>query len=475
LIGITSLTYTYPGAAQPALRDVTLTVNAGEVVLLTGPSGSGKSTLLRALNGLVPHFSGGRIGGSVRVNGHDPVHEGPAQMSRAVGMVFQDPESQFVVDQVEDEIAFALENAALPRDEMRRRVDAVLHQLEIEHLRQRVISTLSGGEQQRAAIASALALQPQVLVLDEPTSQLDDESAEDVLNAVAKLNREHGLTVVISEHRLERVLPFAGRVVRLEGGQFVGSLPTIGGGEQLANHWGWSAVSRKPIRPKPHTPHPTSQRLRIANLHAGYGARDVLRGASLDVHAGEIVALMGRNGSGKSTLLKTVVGLVPMKAGHIEVAGRSIAGRDTAYICRDVAYLPQNPNALLFADTVADELNITRRNHALAALSPTQASDMLTSLGIAQYAGAYPRDLSVGERQRAALGAVAAAQPALLLLDEPTRGLDAESKHKLAELLRRFADDGAGILLVTHDHTLVELCGDRIVVLDNGLIRARET
>jgi energy-coupling factor transport system ATP-binding protein len=463
VINIASLTYTYPGTAQPALRDITLSVAAGEVVLLTGPSGSGKSTFLRALNGLVPHFSGGRIGGSVRVDGHDPMREGPAQMSRVVGMVFQDPESQFVVDRVEDEIAFALENAALPRDEMRRRVNAVLRQLEIEPLRERAISTLSGGEQQRIAIASALALQPKVLALDEPTSQLDNDSAEDVLNAVARLNREHGLTVVISEHRLERVLPFAGRVVRLEGGQFVGS-------EQ------WT-VSSKPLRPTSHhpqgvasSPQPTPQRLRITNLHAGYGARDVLRGASLDVRAGEIVALMGRNGSGKSTLLKTVVSLIPMKAGHIEVSGRSIAGRDTADICRDVAYLPQNPNALLFADTVADEINITRRNHALAALSPAQASDMLASLGIAQYAGAYPRDLSVGERQRAALGAVVAAQPKLLLLDEPTRGLDAESKHTLAELLRRFADDDAGILLVTHDRALVELCADKVLSLYDGVI-----
>jgi energy-coupling factor transport system ATP-binding protein len=461
LIRIVSLSYVYPGASQPALHEVSLSIGQGEVVLLTGPSGSGKSTLLRAFNGLVPHFTGGRIGGSVRVANLDPVRKGPAPMSGVVGMVFQDPESQFVVDRVEDEIAFALENAAVPREEMRQRINDVLRWLDIEHLRDRVIGTLSGGEGQRVAIASALAMRPKVLALDEPTSQLDEDSAADVLNAIAKLNRELGLTIVLSEHRLERVTPFATRTVRLAAGQ-------------LTEHETRKAEEIATSHTTRHAA-PSQQMLRVTDLYAGYDGRVVLRGAHLDVRAGEVVALMGRNGSGKSTLLKSIVGLTPMMRGEIKVMGRSIAGRDTADICREAAYLPQNPNTLLFADTVGDELNITRRNHALPPFSANDARAMLATLGIARYAQAYPRDLSVGERQRAALGAVTAAHPGLLLLDEPTRGLDAESKHKLANMLRHYAEDGVGVLLVTHDHALVEMCADRVVVLDNGVIRARGT
>jgi energy-coupling factor transport system ATP-binding protein len=465
VIRINALTYTYPGASPPALCEVSLAVRPGEFVLLSGPSGSGKSTLLRALNGLVPHFTGGRITGRIVVDGLDPVRAGPSQMSRSIGMVFQDPESQFVVDRVEDEVAFALENAAVPRAEMRARVDDVLQRVAMAQMRDRAIGALSGGEQQRVAIASALVLRPRVLALDEPTSQLDDESAEAVLGAVAQINRDHGLTVVLSEHRLERAQSFASRIVRLEEGRVVEDEPA-------------------PAHPatanglQTHGPRPNGLgqvRLSVDRLAAGYGDMAVLRDATLIVRAGEIVALMGRNGSGKSTLLKAIVGLIAPARGRIDVDGRNIAGRDTADICRDVAYLPQNPNALLFADTVQDELNITRRNHGLPAFTPDEAVRVLDRLGVAGYAQRYPRDLSVGERQRVALGAVASARPALLLLDEPTRGLDAGSKQVLATVLRRYASDGAGVLLVTHDRPLIEACADRVLALRDGALTQLQT
>ena len=215
MIEFEHVTYTYPGASGPALSDVTLSIAEGEFVLVAGPSGAGKSTLLRCINGLVPHFSGGVVSGRIRVAGNDPLALGPQSLSRVVGFVFQDPEAQFVLDRVEDEIAFALENAALSPSEMRVRVEEVLNLLDLAPLRNRTLQTLSGGEKQRVAIAAALAFRPRVLVLDEPTSQLDPQSAEDVLNALTRLNVDQGLTVVLAEHRLERVLPHVDRLVYL--------------------------------------------------------------------------------------------------------------------------------------------------------------------------------------------------------------------------------------------------------------------
>src|SRR4030042_6881899 len=215
MIKISDLSFIYPGASKPALNDISVQIADGELCLVMGPSGSGKSTLLRCINGLVPHFSGGSLRGTIRVNNLDPVQLSPREMSRIVGFVFQDPESQFVVDRVEDEIAFSLENAALSKDEMVTRVDEALGLLELTHLRSRRLETLSGGEIQRVAIAAALALKPQILVLDEPTSQLDPRSAEEVLEALVNLNKQLGLTVILAEHRLERVLPHTSQIIYL--------------------------------------------------------------------------------------------------------------------------------------------------------------------------------------------------------------------------------------------------------------------
>ena len=229
LISLSNVTYTYPGTARPALRELSLEIEEGEFLLVAGVSGAGKSTLLRLFNGLVPHFYGGELGGEVRVAGRDPVELGPGEMSSTVGLVFQDPESQFVAEVVEDEMAFALENAGLPLYTMRKRVEEALHALGIDHLRARRVSTLSGGERQRVAIAAVLTLQPRVLVLDEPTSQLDPQSAEEVLNSLVKLNKGLGLTIILSEHRLERVVQYADRILYMDTDGSTCNRPTTRG------------------------------------------------------------------------------------------------------------------------------------------------------------------------------------------------------------------------------------------------------
>ena len=506
MIEFDRVTYTYPGARSPALRDFSLVLPLGEVIVVAGPSGAGKSTLLRCINGLVPHFSGGTLTGNVRVLGFDPVVATPQVMSRHVGFVFQDPEAQFVMDRVEDEIAFALENVAMPPQEMRVRVEETLDLLDLAPLRDRPLAELSGGERQRVAIAAALALRPAILILDEPTSQLDPKSAEDVLNALARLNNDLGLTVILAEHRLERVLPFADQLLFLPG---KGNAPLLDDPRtvllamrevpplaRLAKRLHWSplpltikeglrfsrAIPVPAMSPTTADQSPPSSAgaslVEAQRVEVRYGRTNVLQGLDFALRPGEIVAVMGRNGSGKSTLLKTLVGLVRPHGGRVMVRGQDSAKMEVATICQRVGYLPQDPNSLLFADTVMEELWFTLRNHGYtptgdAAALPIDPDALLAQLGIAPLANAYPRDLSVGERQRVALAAILVVKPQALLLDEPTRGLDYGAKAALADLLLGWRNAGMGIGLVTHDVELAAAIADRVVLMSQGEIIAQ--
>ena len=505
MIAVRRLTYTYPQRTRPALREVTWDVADGEFVLLAGPSGSGKSTLLRCLNGLVPHFSGGVLAGGVSVAGIDVVRAGPRVLSRQVGFVAQDPEAQAVLDRVEGEIAFALENAAVPPDEMRLRVEEMLDLLDLTPLRDRRLHTLSGGERQRLAIAAALALRPRVLVLDEPTSQLDPQSAEDVLRALVRLNDDLGLTIVLAEHRLERIARYADRLTYLEAGQVVADgpvravlprLPVAPPLLQLAQALNWqptpltvkearpfataladgaAAADQADVPPSAPTvtlaPPAAPSLLAVSDLRFSYNGHQTLKDISFSIAPGEAVAMVGRNGSGKSTLLKCIVGVLRGQSGEVRVNGRPTRGRDVADICREVGYLPQNPDDLLFADTVADEVRATLRNHGLP-LPPDEVAAQLARLGLDALAGVYPRDLSVGQRQRVALAAVTATRPRLLLLDEPTRGLDRQAKEALVALWRGWLAEGAALLLVTHDVEMAATIATRTIMLSQGEVIA---
>lgn len=510
MIEFDRVSYTYPGATVPALENLSVILPLGEVVVVAGPSGAGKSTLLRCINGLVPHFSGGTLTGNVRVMGLDPVAESPQTMSRHVGFVFQDPEAQFVMDRVEDEIAFALENAAMPPQEMRVRVEETLDLLDLAPLRERPLAELSGGERQRVAIAAALALRPAILVLDEPTSQLDPKSAEDVLNALARLNSDLGLTVILAEHRLERVLPFADALLYLRG---VGRAPVLGDPRtvllemeetpplvRLAKQLHWQPLpltikeglrhsrgltlpdaSAVPTQAQPRR-NESDALVAAHQLEVRYGKTIALNSVSFALHRGEIVTIMGRNGSGKSTLLRSLVGLVRPHGGKVMVLRRDGTQTDSSHwnvatISRNVSYLPQDPNTLLFADTVMEELWTTLRNHGYdpagdPAALPVEPRTLLAQLGIAPLADAYPRDLSVGERQRVALAAILVVRPRALLLDEPTRGLDYGAKAQLAKLLMELRAAGMGIGVVTHDVELAAAIADRVVLMSQGEIIA---
>jgi len=493
IIEFSNVTYTYPDMEAPVFEELSLSIPEGSFTLVIGPSGSGKSTLLRCLNGLVPHFTGGAIRGRIRVAGRDPVALGPRGMSDCVGFVFQDPEAQFVIGEVEEELAFAMENMGLPEIVMRRRIEEVLDQLNIAPLRRRRISTLSGGERQRVAIGAALTLQPQILVLDEPTSQLDPQAAEEVLTYLQKLNQDLGLTIVLAEHRLERVLQYADQVLYLPGN---GQPPAYGTPREVMAHaelapplvalgraLGWEPLpltikeGRRFIRgvgkreievaqagEGSHL-RPRSPVIEMEGVWFSYDGQEALRGVNLTIRAGEIVALMGRNGSGKTPLLKNLVGLLRPQAGRIKLFGEDIRHRQTQEIARRVGYVPQDPNALLFADSVREEVIFTRRSHGLPLGEPL---DVLRRLNLESLADAYPRDLSTGERQRIALAAIIAAEPQVLLLDEPTRGMDYLQKRALASFLREQKRRGRTTVIATHDVELVAQVADRIVLLGDG-------
>lgn len=499
VIDLADLSYWYPDAAAPALTQVAWQVGRGEFVVVAGPSGSGKSTLLRCLNGLVPHFAGGRFGGVARVGGIDTRQFGPRTLSRHVGFVFQDPEAQAVAEIVEDDIAFGLEQAGMARLTMRKRVEEVLDLLGIAHLRGRRLATLSGGERQRVAVASALALQPDTLVLDEPTSQLDPWGAEEVLTALHRLNEELGLTIVLAEHRLERVAAWADRLAIVRDGAVVAdaapgqALLALDDDEapplaRLARRLGWEVapLTIKAARSRlagripdvlpafPTRPTPAGAPIvEVSGVTAGYNARVALRNVSLTVRPGEFVAVMGRNGSGKTTLLRTLLGLHRATAGTIRVAGREVGRVHPSELAGLVGYVPQEPARLLFADRIAAELDFTLRHRPRGCDWPAREPEaVLQALGIAHLAERHHRDVSAGERERAALAAVLVAAPRVLVLDEPTRGMDARRKRALAAVLEAERAAGAAIVMATHDVELVAEAATRVVLLGDGEIVA---
>ena len=472
LITLEGVTYRYPEAERPALVDLSAAIDAGQVILLRGASGSGKSTLLRCLNGLVPHSTGGEFSGRVIACGLDTRTHAPRDLGAHIGFVFQHPDAQFVLDDVEAELAFGMENLGLSRALMRKRVEEVIDQVGINHLRRRHIDTLSGGERQRVAIAAALAVHPQALVLDEPTSQLDPQAAEDVLQVVMRLVAELGMTTVIAEHRVERIAPFVDRIWTLDAGVLKDQAPRTAlaeGGARppvvdLALRAGWTPIplglrdARVYAQRLPDLPPPPSAASRkgdfheagwgpvickIENIEHRYNGVPAVRGLSLSVQRGQVTALMGRNGSGKTTLLKLVAGLLRPQRGTVHADARA-------------AYVPQDADALLFAATVEDEL----RGQTPEVAAPFDA-----------FLHRYPRDLSSGERQQLAI-AVVAAQADLLLLDEPTRGLDPLVKKALSTFLRTRAATGAGIVIATHDVEWAARTADRVLLMAEGEIYA---
>ena len=434
--------YWYPSARVPSIDGVNLEIEAG-ITLLAGASGSGKSSLLRVFNGLVPHFHGGTVQGTATVCGHEVITTPTRALATKVGFVFQDPELQSVYPSVERDVAFGLENLGTPAAEMHRRVWDALERTGIKHLAGRAVATLSGGERQRLALAGVLAMHPQLLVLDEPLSQLDDAGARSLAATLVDLADE-GIAVVVAEHRFEHLRDLPGRRLAVDGGRIAGTpaparnrMPDSMAG-RVAGALGTAPVAWS-----------------LDRVATGPARVPVLESVSVHGRTGEVVALLGPNGGGKTTLLRTIAGLLmPISGTVIRSPGR-------------VAYLPQNPMALLHRPTVAAEVAWTVRGHTQSA----DAAALIAELGLSHLEDRDPRDLSTGERQRAAIAAVLAGAPHIALLDEPTRGMDDAARGALCRVIVRMRDAGCSIVLATHDRNLAAAVADRSIAVGSGSVR----
>jgi energy-coupling factor transport system ATP-binding protein len=456
IVRLEGITYTYPGAGSPSLRSVDLEIGPG-LTLVVGSSGGGKSTLLRLFDGLVPQFHGGRISGSATIAGLDPLRTPIPRLAQRVGLVFQDVETQSVYGVVEREIAFGLENAAMPRTEMHDRVDEILTELSIEHLRGRRLTTLSGGERQLVQLAAVLALRPELVALDEPTSQLDPDGAEAVLVACLALART-SRAVVVAEHRLETLLPAADRMLLVEDGRLEDD--ALAGPSTAGPAPRTGPALRAAPRPRSAGTATAWEMRGVAAGPAGRAGAVVAEDVDLAGAAGEVTVLMGPNGSGKTTLLRTLGGLLAPLAGTV----RRPEGR--------TAYLPQNPGALLHLPTVRAEVALTLRRTGRTGPTgrPESPDAMLAAFGLAALGDRYPRDLSSGERQRAALAATLAGAPTLVLLDEPTRGMDTAARSSLVAAVEALTAGGSAVVVATHDETLAAALADRTILLGGGRV-----
>jgi energy-coupling factor transport system ATP-binding protein len=494
VIDLDGVGVTYHGSPAPALSGVDLRIEEGELCLVVGRTGSGKSTLLRTINGLVPHFTGGTLHGRVVVDGRDTATHPPRELADVVGVVGQDPRAGFVTDVVEEELAYGMESLGLPPEVMRRRVEETLDLLGLADLRARPLDTLSGGERQRVAIGSVLTTHPRVLVLDEPTSALDPPAAEEVLATLHRLVHDLGITVLLAEHRLERVVPFADRIVHLPGAgaavevgspaEVMATSPIAPPIVELGRLAGWSPLpltirdARRRAaglrRDLADLPSPTRALLpttgappvlRTSRLAVSYGHTVALRGVDVSIAAGEVVAVMGRNGAGKSTLLRAWTGLLAPDRGLVTVAGHDPVRLTPAELVRHVALVPQEPADLLYAETVAAECDAADHDAGRPAGS---CAALLEGLVPDLDHHRHPRDLSEGQRLALVLAIQLVSDPPVVLLDEPTRGLDYAAKRRLVTLLRRLAAEGRAVVLATHDVELVAAVATRTVVLADG-------
>ncbi|SHH11807.1 energy-coupling factor transport system ATP-binding protein [Thermosyntropha lipolytica DSM 11003] len=499
-IKIENLTYCYPGREEPALKGINLILGEGEFVLLIGESGSGKSTLLKVLSGLIPDFYGGSYEGEVYIDGLKLRRMRNRERARKLGFLGQNPENQLFTARVEKELVLAMENLGFTRELMRKRVAETAGFFNLTPYLKSKVAWLSGGMKQKLALASLTALGPEVLLLDEPLSQLDPQSAEEILNLLVRLNQEYGITVVMAEQRLEKCLSLADRVVWMEKGEIRGE----GTPEELGSFWGRDKLfllpslprlfalmgeKKLPLTVKEGRKHLAAyevlqggrqegehgQRreavLQVKGLWYAYPpGKEVLKNLNFTVYEHDIWIIMGENGAGKTTLLKVLSGLLPASRGKVLFRGEDLRDLPLKEKSRRIAYIPQNPDDYFFLPTVREEVIF---NLEQTGKNKEEADSLLEQFGLASYHAFNPRDLSMGEKQRLLLACVAALEPEILLMDEPTRGLDYKGKERLGRWLKDWGAKGKAALIVSHDVEFAAEYGEKVMLLFDGEIAAQ--
>ena len=486
MIALNDVSFGYSGTERPALSRVNLEFQPGEFSLVCGATGSGKSTLLRILNGLAPHFTGGELSGSLIIDGIDVTGSKPHELASQVGFVNQQPESSFVSDTVQQELVYGMEQLGFGREKMTESIEYVASLLEIQGLLDRPLSWLSGGQQQRVAIASALAAGQKILLLDEPTSALDPEAAVEIVSVLKSLAHEHGITVILVEHRIERVIELVDSVVIVANDGLV----TKGGYEQFENYHlvppviglstalSWSPVTVSvsaakanwklgPRSWKPLVNEHLSEMvaMEVKNLSVSYDDLDAVSDVSFRVHTGEVVALMGKNGSGKSSVLWAIQGGGKRTEGFVETQfgdPKSMSADERLCV---LTLVPQRAADLLFLNSLADELS---ESDKFAQLKDSGTSKIFESLTGRLDPKIHPRDLSAGQQLALVLALQLVKGAGILLLDEPTRGLDYAAKKSLAKQIRALRKEGKSVLVASHDVEFIALVADRVLELENG-------
>jgi energy-coupling factor transport system ATP-binding protein len=477
-IQIENLSFTYPSRETPTLHGINAEIFPSDFVLLTGPTGCGKTTLLRTMNGLIPHASSGTLTGAVRVNDENVASQPLASTCQQVALLFQNPEDQLFCTLVQDEIAFGLENLGFPSEKIKERITLALEQVGLTGFEDRRIAELSGGEKQRVALASICAMQPQVLLLDEPTSHLDPRATHDILNIVKQLNTEIGITVVLATHRVKEVTPFCNRVWLMHEGKLCLDLPKTEAFQDtsvfqsLGVEVPETETSPRPVHRKPPS-NITLHRplLNVKDISFCYpnSEKNAVQTFSCKVSRGEIIAIMGANGSGKTTLLHLMGGLLQPSFGQVIIDGKMSKRRKLHQLAGKVGIVFQNPDLLLQAETVEGEVAFGPKNLKLKSDILQTVVDTLAQFKLEDFAEEAPYSLSRGQRQRIAVAATFSLHPDIFLLDEPTTGQDAQHlQHLMDELCDQIRQENKTLIFATHNTELTLKYADRVFVLSEG-------
>lgn len=501
MIKIENLTYYYPNATTPALDNINLEIEDGEFILFVGPSGCGKSTLVQCLNGIIPKVAGGDLQGKIRIGGKDISSCKVYQLSRHVGMVFQNPNTQLFGLTVEEDVAFGPENLGMAREEIQKLVEKSVGIVGIEKLRKRFTFTLSGGEKQRTAIAGTLSMEPKILVLDEPTSDLDPVGTKQVLETVKRLNKDRAITIILIEHKIDEVFCLADRTIVMDRGRIIldgktcdvftrnldllesigiyppqlirlskmlGVKPSL---KEMYSYLNGLNGSFKEFSEENHT-EKSSPKVVFEDIWFNYrSGTPVLKGINLEIKKGEFIALVGSNGSGKTTLLGCLIGFIKPSRGRILIDGQDIKNLSVAELAVKVGYLFQNPDLQLFTDTVAQEVGFGLKNRSQAAVDINKnVAQALEIMELSEYRDRHPHSLSRGQRQRLAVASIISMEQDIIVLDEPTSGQDRGHLNKFLCQIKKLNDAGKTIIMITHDMNIVAEYARRTVVMDEGKI-----